>query len=582
MITTVFAGAPLWTFEPLTDTKIKVPANGTAIVQYRVTNQSRKTHTLTMQPMRGIRQITSGLNVCRNPFILRSKNSCILSLQINGSQLKRPITDGPVVCQQGNLNQCYRPSSTNILRITRGPVTDATISVNPSALNFVAGNNGMVTVTNTTGSPQPANNVVATIPGGSSISMQSTTCGASLAVGASCTITFTAPAAEGPTNIGISGSNTNTASVAVTVTSIPIATISVNPTTLLFAENSTGIVTVTNDVASLVPAENVVATIPGGSSISVQSTTCGASLAVGASCTITFTAPAAEGPTNIDISGSNTNTASVAVTVTSIPIATISVNPTTLLFAENSTGIVTVTNDVASLVPAENVVATIPGGSSISVQSTTCGASLAIGASCTITFASSIQEGPTTILITGDNTNTVSVDVMVTSQPQISITNPVQQNRVVTVSSITPLSLEITNDAGSVMNANAITVSNKADCPNLSFDDSNCTSVAPGGSCMLELTSNSPYAPCTITVSGNNTANSPTTLIAFSYLGGLVFQENAGSGKVVIDVAQGFISEWTAVPSNIAGATSLDDGFVNTNAIAVDAACLMQLLIVRP
>ncbi|HHJ0486360.1 DUF1566 domain-containing protein [Legionella pneumophila] len=474
MITTACAGTPLWTFEPLMPTTITVPANGTAMVQYRVTNQSSRPHTLAMQPIRGVTQITAGLNVCGNPFVLRGKNSCILSLQINGSQLSSPITDGPVVCQQGNLNQCYRPSSANILRITRGPATGATITVNPSSLNFVAGNNGLVTVTNSMGSPEPAENVAATIPGGSNISVQSTTCGASLAIGASCTITFTAPAAEGPTNVGISGSNTNTATVAVTVTPVPMATISVNPTTLLFAENSTGDVTVTNNAGS--------------------------------------------------------------------PVA------------------------------AENVVATIPGGSNISVQSTTCGASLAIGASCTITFASGTQEGPTTIPIAGDNTNTVNVDVTVTSQPQISITNPVQQSRVVAVSG-TALSLEVTNDAGSAVNANAITVSNKAACPNLSVDDSNCTSVAPGASCTLELTSNSPYAPCTITVSGSNTANSPTTLIAFSYLEGLVFQESAGSGKVVIDVAQGFNSQWTGAFSNIAGATSLDDGVGNTNAIVADTAC---------
>lgn len=475
MMTTVFAGTPLWTFEPLTPTTIAVPANGTALVQYRVTNQSSKPHTLAMQPIRGITQITTGPNVCVNPFVLSGKGSCILSLQLNGSQLNSPVTDGPVVCQQGNLNQCYRPSSTNILRITRGPATGATITVNPSTLNFVAGNNGLVTVTNSMGSPEPANNVVATIPG--------------------------------------------------------------------------------------------------GSNISVQSTTCGAVLAIGASCTITFTAPAAEGPTNIDISGSNTNTANVAVTVTPIPMATISVNPTTLLFAENSTGDVTVTNNAGSPVTAENVVATIPGGSSISVQSTTCGANLAIGANCTITFASSIQEGPTTIPIAGDNTNTVNVDVTVTSQPQISITNPVQQSRVVTVSLMTPLSLEVTNDAGSVVNANAITVSHKAACPNLSVDDSNCTSVAPGGSCMLELTSNTPYAPCMITISGSNTANSPATLIAFSHLGGLVFQESAGSGKVVTDVEQGSDSYWTNTNSNITGATSLDDGVNNTNAIVADTAC---------
>ncbi|RUR04024.1 DUF1566 domain-containing protein, partial [Legionella sp. km772] len=53
----------------------------------------------------------------------------------------------------------------------------------------------------------------------------------------------------------------------------------------------------------------------------------------------------------------------------------------------------------------------------------------------------------------------------------------------------------------------------------------------------------------------------------------LVFQESEGSGKVVIDVAQGFNSQWTGDFSNIAGATSLDDGGGNTNAIVADTAC---------
>ncbi|WP_019215493.1 DUF1566 domain-containing protein [Legionella tunisiensis] len=154
----------------------------------------------------------------------------------------------------------------------------------------------------------------------------------------------------------------------------------------------------------------------------------------------------------------------------------------------------------------------------------------------------------------------------------ISITSPVQQNRVVAVFGAS-LSLEVTNDASSTVNADAITVSNKAACPNLSIDGSNCASVAPGANCTLKLTSDTPYAPCTITVSGSNTLNSPQTLIAFSHLGGLVFQESGGSGKVVIDEALEFKSQWTSNNSDIFGATSLDDGVANTDAIFIDGAC---------
>lgn len=134
--------------------------------------------------------------------------------------------------------------------------------------------------------------------------------------------------------------------------------------------------------------------------------------------------------------------------------------------AENSTGTVTVTNNTSSSASANNVTATIPGGSSISIQSTTCGSSLAIGATCTITFASNTQEGPTIIPVKGDNTNTANVYAAVTYRPLINITGPVQQSRFVSTDGFTALNLVVTNDADSIFNANNITVSDKASCPN--------------------------------------------------------------------------------------------------------------------
>ena len=266
---------------------------------------------------------------------------------------------------------------------------------------------------------------------------------------------------------------------------------------------------------------------------------------------------------------------SLNVTVTH-PTAgvTISVNPFIFLMAENSTETVTVTNDANSSDSANNVSATIPGGSGISVQSTTCGSSLAIGANCTITFASTIQVGPIIIPIKGDNTNTVNVYTTVTDQPLISITGPSQQNRVISTDGFTALDLIITNDSNSIINAHNITVSDKTSCPNLSVDHSSCISVAPGNSCQLALTTTTPYAPCNITISGTNTGNSPTTLVAFSHLGGLVFQKSGTNGKVVIDAGSEFTSEWT-YPSKagISGASSDDDGVSNTNAIVANSAC---------
>lgn len=167
---------------------------------------------------------------------------------------------------------------------------------------------------------------------------------------------------------------------------------------------------------------------------------------------------------------------------------------------------------------------------------------------------------------------TENVTLTAVGAPLISISSPVQQSRVIAVSG-GALSLEVTNDAGSAVNATGITVANKAAAPDVLVDDSDCVSVAPGASCTLELTSATPYAPATITISGSNTANSPTTLIVFSYLGGLVFEEAGGSGKIVIDAAQEFTSQWTSAYAYVEFASSLLDGAANTNRIVADASC---------
>jgi len=128
LFTMVFAhatSAPLFTFLPLTPTTIKVTNDNTETVQYVLTNMSSKTHTLMMVPIEGITQITSA-GYCLSPFILASKQSCILNLQVNGSEIPSYITGGPRVCQQGtNGNpsplQCYQPSIADLLNVIMTP-----------------------------------------------------------------------------------------------------------------------------------------------------------------------------------------------------------------------------------------------------------------------------------------------------------------------------------------------------------------------------------------------------------------------------------------------------------------------------
>lgn len=229
IVTTIsYAGAPVWTFTPLTATSLSVPRNSTATVQYLVTNQSAKSHSLVMTPITGVTQTTTGMGICSNPFTLPSKGaSCTLSLQIQGSQLTHSITDGPMVCERGSSLQCYKPSPSNILNITVG-TNDATLSASVSTLGLSVNDMGLnaaltgtprlITITNAGASP--ATNVTYSpspaLPSGAIISPAS--CG-TIAVGGTCVLTITPgntpSAASGDTNptpitLSISGTNTNT------------------------------------------------------------------------------------------------------------------------------------------------------------------------------------------------------------------------------------------------------------------------------------------------------------------------------------------------------------------------------------
>jgi hypothetical protein len=112
-MTWAYAGMPLWSFVPLTETSILIQANNTATVNYQVTNQSKKTHTLGLSAIPAITQITSAGN-CPNPFVLAYQQSCTLGLIIHGSTLQGDVIGGPLVCQQGSTLQCYQPSSVKL------------------------------------------------------------------------------------------------------------------------------------------------------------------------------------------------------------------------------------------------------------------------------------------------------------------------------------------------------------------------------------------------------------------------------------------------------------------------------------
>lgn len=109
-----------------TITSFLLPSNFTETVRYQVTNQTKITRTLTIQPITGVSQTTTGDGVCVSPFTLASQQSCILTLVINGSQVPATgINGGPVVCKTKGANNtnpdpslCSQPSRANTLAVS--------------------------------------------------------------------------------------------------------------------------------------------------------------------------------------------------------------------------------------------------------------------------------------------------------------------------------------------------------------------------------------------------------------------------------------------------------------------------------
>lgn len=379
--------------------------SGIGFAQYRITNKTTITRRLTMVPIPGVQVMSTG---CSSVFTLAPGGSCLLNLRLVGSAMGAGVHGGPIICKtKGNTNDpdrflCSQPLPAELLNVTIIPTHRATISVSPTILKFTENSSASIIVTNSVASGRSAENIMAHIPSNSPLRVLSTTCRPTLSPGASCRITFTSPSST-MTTVRVQGTNTNAVNVAVSVSE---ALISLSPTSLTFAVNDSGTVTVTN--TSSAAALNVAASIPTGSSISVVNSTCPASLAPSANCTIEFTATAQE-TTQVTIRGTNTNIELLPITVAAQPVLTLSPTRAVLRVGGAPTSI-TVTN-TSTQVTATQVSATLPAswGGNVIQDSSDC-VSLAPGASCTLSFSSASQafDPEVGIVVSGDNTSSTT------------------------------------------------------------------------------------------------------------------------------------------------------------------------------
>lgn len=309
------AGQPLWTFTPDASypPTVSVAPGETATIKYTMTNQSTKTHTLVMTPIAGITQVTTAGN-CSNPFVLGNHQSCILTLQVDGNMLPGNIFGGPQVCQQGNQLQCYQPSFSDTLHITKVANNSAGITVTPSTLALITNSQtpGYLTVTNSS-TTVTATNIAATLPPDwSDVTEDASQC-LSVAPSASCQLSFTPGAtSHSPESVSIKGSNTNEVFATISVNSPSSTTLSTSLSTLTLAQSGNARqITITNVGSS--PAYNVSYSaspaLPAGTTVTPAN--CGTLAATG-TCVLMITPgsnPTADNtPSVLSTQGTNTNT----------------------------------------------------------------------------------------------------------------------------------------------------------------------------------------------------------------------------------------------------------------------------------
>jgi len=326
------------------------------------------------------------------------------------------------------------------------------LSLSTSSLTFSAQQGSSsaaqsVTLTNT-GTATLSLNSISVSGTNPSVFSETTTCGTTLGVSATCTvsITFTPTAAttysaaitlsdnaaNSPQTVALSG--TGTAAPA------PIATLSLS--TLSFPSTVSGAVSAAQSV-TLSNTGNATITLSGitlsgsGAANFTESNTCGSTLAVGANCSISASfAPVTVGAATASINIADNATGSpqsitLAGTATAPPAPTATLSTSSLGFTQAAESVsaaqtATLSNTGPATLNISSI--TLSGAYATSFAETnTCGATLAVNASCTISvtfnpylamsgYAASVvitsnaASSPSTIALTGTGTGTITLN----------------------------------------------------------------------------------------------------------------------------------------------------------------------------
>lgn len=401
-----------------------VPVGQSVSRNFTFSNPGNTSATGVAATLSGNSELSLSANTCGtagSPVTVAAGGSCALTITW------APTSNGTLNASSVSVGGVFgsSPASANLTGTAAGAV--ATVSTTNLAfgdVNLGESSAKAVQLTNT-GNDTLTFSVPPGLSGDAAYSAQ-TDCGTSLSAGQACTtnVTFaplTAGAKAGSLRFQSNAYAGADQSVAITGNGKSLlSTLGLSPTTVSFGPvlkggtAATATLTISNSGSAGTPLTIGAATAP----FSKTGTTCGATLAAGASCTVSLSyAPTADGNYSTGYSlpltwGAAQEAASVGLTGTVMDSA---VSVPSLTFADTPVGVTTT---------AQTVTVSNPGTATVSVgtpttaapyaASYTCGASLAAGQNClvSVTFtptAASTQPGTLTIPTgAGDKTVTLT------------------------------------------------------------------------------------------------------------------------------------------------------------------------------
>jgi hypothetical protein len=473
------------------------------------------------------------------PFTLGAASQCIISVTFT------PQGTGP---RSATLSIADTASGSPHVASLSGAGTSGTppLEFLPATISF--GNQALgttstshtLTIKNTSTAPvtQIAVGVTGANPGDFALT---TSCGSTLAAGASCksTIKFTPSvlAAETAT-VSVTDSSFSIAQTA-SLSGKGVVPAALTPSTLAFGSvgldspSASKIATLTNNNSFLVDISNIAISGTNSADFTQSATTCGASLAAKGHCTITlvFTPSVAGAETASLVTTDAATDSPQTISLTGTGVAPITVTPASLVFANQNAGTtsaaktITIKNDQNT--PLTDFGPSISGTYAASFSyTTTCTSVLAAGKTCTVSLKFLPGgTGPQNAIMTIYSASTSPQQVPLSGTGVISVT-------------VTPATLTFASQTvGTTSASKTITVKNNNTTEplpyiSISLTGSDTGDFNPTNNCTSSL---APSSSCTITVTFDPTATgSRTATLIISDINGTTDQQIvslSGTGK---------------------------------------------------